>query len=114
MSQSEVGLLHFAPLWTRENPPDVSKRRPRNTDYRAYLSPRWWPTWLLVGLMWLLARLPLRAQWLLGRGIGDLLWRLLKRRRHITAVNIRLCFPDLSPEAQATLVRRAFQSNGIG
>ena len=98
----------------RETPPDVSKRRPRNTDYRAYLAPRWWPTWLLVGLMWSLARLPLRVQWRLGRGIGALLWHLLKRRRHITAVNIRMCFPELSPGEQSDLVKRAFQSNGIG
>lgn len=92
----------------------MSKRRPRNTDYRAYLSPRWWPTWLLVGMMWSLARLPLPAQWMLGRCIGDLLWRALKRRRHITEVNIRLCFPELTASEQDELVRRAFQSNGIG
>ncbi len=94
----------------------MSKRRkmPRDTRYSRYLHPRWWPTWLLIGLMWLVAQLPLRAQWWLGRRVGDLAWRLLPRRRHIAEVNIRLCFPELSAEEQRVLVRRAFHSNGIG
>jgi KDO2-lipid IV(A) lauroyltransferase len=94
----------------------VSKRRPqtRNTEYSNYLHPRWWPTWLLLGLMWLLAQLPLRAQWWLGTAVGELAWRLIPRRRHITEVNIGLCFPELGAEQQRSLVRRAFHSNGIG
>jgi Kdo2-lipid IVA lauroyltransferase/acyltransferase len=86
----------------------------RDTQYSHYLHPRWWPTWLLIGLMWLLAQLPLRAQWWLGKGVGELAWRLIPRRRHIAEVNISLCFPELSAQQQRSLVRRAFHSNGIG
>lgn len=94
----------------------MSKRhqKSRDTQYSNYLHPRWWPTWLLIGLMWLLAQLPLRAQWWLGKGVGELAWRLIPRRRHIAEVNIRLCFPELNAQQQRTLVRRAFHSNGIG
>ncbi|MEQ9395777.1 LpxL/LpxP family Kdo(2)-lipid IV(A) lauroyl/palmitoleoyl acyltransferase [Haliea sp.] len=94
----------------------MSKRRKqaRDTRYSSYLHPRWWSTWLLLGLMWLLAQLPLRAQWWLGKGVGELAWRLIPRRRHIAEVNIRLCFPELSAPEQRALVRRAFHSNGIG
>jgi len=94
----------------------VSKhhQQSRDTQYSNYLHPRWWPTWLLIGLMWLLAQLPLRAQWWLGKGVGELAWRLIPRRRHIAEVNIRLCFPELSAQQQRALVRRAFHSNGIG
>lgn len=94
----------------------MSKRRQqtRDTRYRSYLHPRWWPTWLLIGLMWLLAQLPLRAQWWLGTGVGELAWRLIPRRRHIAEVNIRLCFSELDAHEQGALVRRAFHSNGIG
>ena len=90
------------------------RQRIRDTHYGSYLHPRWWPTWLLIGLMWLLSRLPLRAQWWLGKGVGELAYRALPRRRHIAEVNIRLCFPELSAGEQASLVRRAFHSNGIG
>lgn len=68
----------------------------------------------MVGLIWLMARLPLRLQWSLGKGIGELAYRLIPRRRHITEVNIRLCFPELSADEQQALVRRTFHSNGIG
>ncbi|MFW5825499.1 MAG: LpxL/LpxP family Kdo(2)-lipid IV(A) lauroyl/palmitoleoyl acyltransferase [Marinobacter sp.] len=90
------------------------RNRTRDLDYSHYLHPRWWPTWLLIGLMWLMAHLPLRWQWGTGRLIGELAWRLLPRRRHITEVNIRSCFPELPPEEQQALVRKSFHSNGIG
>ncbi|WP_197911963.1 LpxL/LpxP family Kdo(2)-lipid IV(A) lauroyl/palmitoleoyl acyltransferase [Kineobactrum salinum] len=94
----------------------MSRRPPRirDTRYGSYLHPRWWPTWLGIGLMWLLARLPLRLQWWLGTAVGELAYRLIPRRRHIAEVNIRLCFPELPPDQQQRLVRRAFHSNGIG
>lgn len=94
----------------------MSKRPPRKRDtrYSSYRHPRWWPTWLGIAVMWLMSRLPLRWQWRLGRLIGELAYRLIPRRRHITEVNIRLCFPELSPAEQQQLVRKAFHSNGIG
>lgn len=90
------------------------RKAPRNTDYRAYRHPRWWPTWLMIGLMWLVAQLPIAWQWSLGRGLGRLAWRFARSRRHITETNIRLCFPELSDAEQAELVRQAFEANGIG
>lgn len=94
----------------------MSKRRQkvRDTRYSRYLHPRWWPTWLGIGLMWLMAHLPLRVQWWLGKVIGDLAYRLIPRRRHITEVNIGVCFPELSPAQQQALVRKAFHANGMG
>ncbi len=94
----------------------VSKQRTstRETRYSNFLHPRWWPTWVIVSLMWLMAQLPLRLQWVLGKGIGELAYRLIPRRRHIAEVNIRLCFPEQSPAEQQALVRKTFHSNGIG
>lgn len=94
----------------------MSKKRnkTRDTRYSNYLHPKWWPTWLLVGIIWLISRLPLSAQWRLGGWIGELGHRFLVSRRKITATNIRLCFPELSADEQAALVRKSFRSNGIG
>ncbi len=80
---------------------------------RELVHPRWWPTWLAVGLLWLLVQLPYR--WLLGIGAvcGRLLMRALPKRRNIAAINIRLCFPHLSQSEQSALVRRHFESLGI-
>lgn len=90
------------------------RKLPRNTDYSAYRHPRWWPTWIGIGLMRLLAQLPIRVQWWLGKIAGLLAWRLAGSRRHITEVNIGLCFPELSSAQQAALVRKSFIANGIG
>jgi len=94
----------------------LSKRRPRirDTRYTSYLHPRWWFTWAIIGLMWLASRLPIRAQFAVGRLLGEIAYRTLARRRHITETNIRLCFPELTPQEQQQLVRRSFHANGIG
>jgi len=90
------------------------RKLPRNTDYSAYRHPRWWPTWLGIGLMWLVAQLPLRLQWQLGKLAGLVTWKLAKSRREITETNIRLCFPELNEEQRTALVRSSFIANGIG
>lgn len=90
------------------------RKLPRNTDYSAYRHPRWWPTWLGIALMWLVAQLPIRLQWWLGKVAGLLAWKLARSRRHIAETNIRLCFPELNRQQQAALVRNTFIANGIG
>ncbi len=85
------------------------------TDYRLtdFLAPRFWPTWLGLGLLRLAVFLPFAWQRVLGRALGALAYRLVPRRRHIVATNIRLCFPELSAAQQAALVRENFASTGI-
>lgn len=90
------------------------RKLPRNTDYTAYLHPRWWPTWLGIGTMWFVAQLPLRLQWWLGRMAGLLTLKFGKSRRHITEINIQLCFPELNEQQRNALVRNSFMANGIG
>lgn len=93
--------------------PNASARN-RDTRYSAYLHPRWWPTWCLIGFIWLAAHLPIRLQWWLGRGLGWLAFHLAKRRRQISQVNIDLCFPQMTRRQRDELVMRSFVSNGIG
>ncbi|TNE97447.1 MAG: LpxL/LpxP family Kdo(2)-lipid IV(A) lauroyl/palmitoleoyl acyltransferase [Gammaproteobacteria bacterium] len=90
------------------------RKLPRNTDYSAYRHPRWWPTWILIGVMWCFAQLPIRFQWWLGKVAGLLALQVAGSRRRITETNIRLCFPELTADQQAALVRNAFIANGIG
>ncbi|MFG6667193.1 LpxL/LpxP family Kdo(2)-lipid IV(A) lauroyl/palmitoleoyl acyltransferase [Halomonas sp. HNIBRBA4712] len=81
---------------------------------RSFVHPRYWPTWLAIGAMYLVAWLPWRLKLGIGRLIGLLAWSLTKRRRRITATNIALCFPEKSVEAQRQLVKETFIANGIG
>ncbi len=79
-----------------------------------YKAPRYWPTWILLASMWIAAHLPFFMQIKIGQFLGLISYYFARERRHICEVNIRLCFPELSPREQRQLVRRTFLSNGIG
>ncbi|MGM0631536.1 MAG: LpxL/LpxP family Kdo(2)-lipid IV(A) lauroyl/palmitoleoyl acyltransferase [Pseudomonadota bacterium] len=83
-------------------------------SFRHYLAPRFWPTWLAHGAIWLAARLPFRWQMAIGRDIGRLSYHFARRRRQICETNIALCFPELSEDQQRRLVKDTFLSNGMG
>ena len=84
------------------------------TSSAKFSAPRYWPVWLGMAVLWLLNRLPWKLQILLGRILGRLLHLFNRKRRLVTEVNVRLCFPELTSREQAQLVRRIFENNGIG
>lgn len=85
---------------------------PRNT--RQLTHPRYWPAWLLVGMLRLIALLPMRWLQLIGGALGRLTYRLLPGRREVTRINLRLCFPDYAEQAIDDLARAHFDSLGRG
>ncbi len=78
------------------------------------LSPRHWPTWLLVGLVWVVAHLPVRVAHATGAFAGRLIRRFGPRRARIAGTNLRLCFPELRADERERLLRASFRSFGIG
>lgn len=89
------------------------KRPETDTRLSHYLGPRHWPMWFGLLLFRLLELLPYRWQMRAGGLLGDLLYRLVPKRRHTARVNIDLCFPQLDAEAREALARRAVRSAGI-
>lgn len=79
-----------------------------------YLHPRYWLLWLGLGMMWLVAHLPYRLQMGFGRLIGTFMYHMIPARRKIAEINLQLCFPEMSDQARAQLLRRHFASLGIG
>lgn len=75
---------------------------------------RYWPTWLVLGLLRCMVWLPYRLQLACGRLLGGVFRLLARRRRRIAATNIALCFPELAAPAQQSLLREHFASLGIG
>jgi len=57
------------------------------------------------------ARLPLPFLSAIGTAIGWLLWLLPNKLRHIAAVNLQLCFPQLSSSERHVLLRRSLCHN---
>lgn len=87
-------------------------RKPRHASGSALALPRWWPSWLGFGLLWLIGHLPLRILRPTGRGLGLLLYALARERRRITRINFRLCFPELDERERESLVRAHFAMLG--
>ena len=77
------------------------------------LLPQHWSLWLGFGLFQLLAKLPLDRQLALGRGMGRLFVRVGKRRCKIAAINLQLCFPELSEQERQRLLVAQFESLGM-
>ena len=81
---------------------------------KQFMHPRFWPTWLGLGCLWLVTKLPWAVQMWLGKMIGLLLFYGLPRRRLISKVNLALVFPLLSPAERQQIDRQHFISLGQG
>lgn len=80
----------------------------------SFTAIKFWPTWIGVSLLSLLAFMPFALRMKVGEMLGMLTYWLAKERRYITTINIGLCFPELDTAQQNALVKKCFQENGIG
>lgn len=85
--------------------------------YRASLSwrlaaPRYWASWLAVGVLGLCALLPLSLSRAFGAGLGRLMHRINRKRRDIVSTNLALCFPELTAEERTARQRAHFRVSG--
>jgi Kdo2-lipid IVA lauroyltransferase/acyltransferase len=76
--------------------------------------PIYWPSWLALGLLRLWVSLPFSWIYYSGKGLGWLMDKTLKGRRHVVEVNIGLCFPELTEVQQDALVSKTMQSTALG
>jgi Kdo2-lipid IVA lauroyltransferase/acyltransferase len=63
---------------------------------------------LVYALLWLLHFLPLSVLARLGQGLGWLLYRTARTRRHVGATNLTLCFPEKTAAERELLLREHF------
>ncbi|MBS0365419.1 MAG: LpxL/LpxP family Kdo(2)-lipid IV(A) lauroyl/palmitoleoyl acyltransferase [Proteobacteria bacterium] len=77
------------------------------------LSPRYWPTWAGVGVLWLISLLPFRLLPPTGRALGAVLRRLPISFASTARRNIELCLPELGPRERGQLLRAHFASLGM-
>ena len=78
------------------------------------LKPRYWTTWLALGVLRLFEPLPFPILIGLGRVIGKLLAALPLSFVRIARRNLELCFPDKSADERQAILRKHFESVGIG
>jgi len=79
---------------------------------RHLLGPRYWPTWLGLGLLRGLSLVPMPLLWLLGSGLGQLALLFPSRARRTVTTNLRLSFPALGPRQRRRLRRQHFRRLG--
>lgn len=84
------------------------------TKHFSLLSPRYWPTWIGLGILYAISKLPYKTQLTIGRYLGRSAFYLFKRFRHIARVNLALCFPELSETERKQLLKKHFESLGMG
>ncbi|MEJ2669255.1 MAG: lipid A biosynthesis lauroyl acyltransferase, partial [Gammaproteobacteria bacterium] len=80
----------------------------------AFLHPKYWFTWLGLGILRLIILLPWCAQRKIAAFVGWLIYHLAKRRRLIAKTNIDLCFPDRSPAQREQLLHQTLYENALG
>ena len=75
--------------------------------------PRFWPLWLGLGCLWLVAQLPYGVLLQMGRALGAIMYRISAPRRAIATRNLELCFPEKSAAEREQLLKDNFASTGI-
>lgn len=80
----------------------------RNNGVQPLWHPQFWPSWMLVFTLYLLAQLPMSAKQRLGRRLGCFLQGRLKSRSKVANANIATCFPELDAAAREQLVQDNF------
>jgi KDO2-lipid IV(A) lauroyltransferase len=86
-----------------------------SVTFRAsnYYSPKYWPTWLILGLLRLIALLPYRAALCAGRLLGRQIYLFSRQRRRIVDINLAHCFPDKSLQERNRIKIDCFHNIGI-
>ncbi len=76
-------------------------------------APWYWPAWLGLWLLRLLARLPYPRLLRIGGALGGALWHLPLPQKRVVRRNIALCLPELDAAARERLARQHFREAGI-
>jgi lauroyl-KDO2-lipid IV(A) myristoyltransferase len=79
--------------------------------FRLYfLLPRYWTTWLMLSLSWVIFLLPAKLIDKLANYVGDALRKINKKRYNIARININKCFADLSASQREHLISEHFRA----
>ncbi len=76
--------------------------------------PQHWPMWIALAGFRLANRLPWSVQRFFARVLGAFVYYVVPIRRHVTLVNLRLCFPEKSPAEIRALARAHYHSLALG
>ncbi len=76
--------------------------------------PRYLGYWLILGILWLLVKLPQSWRMAIGSGLGRVLFKLMSYRSRISKINIDKVYPEKSEDERKALLKAFSQSLGKG
>ncbi len=78
-----------------------------------YIHPKYWPMWLLIGVLRLASLFPYSTQLKMGAYLGRFLQILSSKRQHIVNTNLKLCFPDMPVPERNRIRDESYKNLGI-
>jgi KDO2-lipid IV(A) lauroyltransferase len=78
-----------------------------------FWTPRYWPTWVVLGALHAAARVPFAWQLAIGRRLGRALMWVRRSKQRTVRRNLEICFPELTVEERDALLVRHFEAVGI-
>jgi len=73
----------------------------------SLLHPRYWPTWLSIALLALLAWCPVRLRDAIAASFAGLVIKISGKQCYAARLNLQLCFPERSHEEREALLYRS-------
>lgn len=80
---------------------------------KQFLHPRFWLSWLGLGLMRLSVCLPVRLQMFSGRLVAWVITPLTSARRRVAKRNLELCFPEWTEQRRTDLLDENMRTMGM-
>ena len=84
-----------------------------NIFQKQFFRPRYWLSWLGLGMMRISVYLPARVQVWIGNLTGTLMQFLMTRRTEIARRNLELCFPEMTTTQREHLLRQTMNTMGM-
>jgi len=80
---------------------------------KQFLHPRFWPSWIGLGLMRLSVYLPVSMQLWSGKLMALIISPLMSSRKKIARRNLELCFPEMTDTEREQLLDDNFRTMGM-
>jgi len=71
--------------------------------------PRYWINWFWMGVLRVIGWLPFPLIYAISAVLGEILYRVVPSRAHVTLVNLKLCFPNMPEKERKRMARRHFR-----
>ena len=73
----------------------------------ALYAPKYWVTWVGIIILRLLSFFPYKLMPKISSLLGLVLFKIVKRKRHIIETNMKICFPEKTAKEQHQLALQA-------